>query len=198
MNFEADEIKRRVPIREALKRCYGIEPDRRGFCLCMFHGEKTPSMKINDKRNDFYCFGCNVHGDVIDLYRNAYSLSYSDALRRIDADFGLNTFRPMSTLERTRQAARREKERLEKERRIEWRKVQIDKLTDFFKELRGMPLTAPVAHDLKHIEGLLDRFTKSEIEPFDGVPDDFDADARIAALKTKYEYERGDFNSESS
>lgn len=196
MNFEVDEIKRRVPIREALKRCYGIEPDRRGFCLCMFHGEKTPSMKINDKRNDFYCFGCNVHGDVIDLYRNAYNLSYSDALRRIDADFGLNTFRPMSTLERTRQVARLEKERREKERRIEWRKEQIDKLTDFFKELQKMPLTAPVAHDLKHIEGLLDRFTKSEIETFDGVPDDFDADARIAALKTKYE--RGDFYSESS
>lgn len=198
MNFEADEIKRRVPIREALKRCYGIEPDRRGFCLCMFHGEKTPSMKINDKRNDFYCFGCNAHGDVIDLYRNAYGLSYSDALRRIDADFGLNTFRPMSTLERTRQAARREKERREKERRIEWRKEQYLKLNDFAKELDKMPPSAAVSHDIEYIDRLLGRFRKSEIEPFDGVPDDFDADARIAALKTKYENERGDFDSESS
>ena len=196
MGYENDEIKRRIRIRDVLKRYGGMEPDRKGFCRCPFHREKTASMKIYDSNDSFYCFGCGQAGNAVNLCAAFFGISYLDALKRIDADFGLNVFRPTSTMERTRQAAKHKLEQRRKEQRAAWRKEQYYKLIDFAKELEKMPLSAAVSHDIAYIDRLLDKFRKSENEPFDGVPDDFDADARIAALKTKYG--RGDFNSESS
>jgi DNA primase (bacterial type) len=186
MGYENDEIKRRVKLRDVLKRYGGMEPDRKGFCRCPFHGEKTASMKIYDSNDSFYCFGCGQGGNAVNLCAAFCGISYLDALKRIDADFGLNVFRPTSAMERTRQAAKRELEQRRKEQQAAWCKEQYYKLNDFAKELEKMPLSAAVSHDIAYIDRLLDKFRKSENEPFDGVPDDFDADARIAALRTKY------------
>ena len=38
-------IKDRLTMCEVLER-YGYEPNKKGFVCCMFHNEKTPSMKI--------------------------------------------------------------------------------------------------------------------------------------------------------
>ena len=42
-------IKDRLTMCEVLER-YGYEPNNRGFICCPFHLEKTPSMKIFEKR----------------------------------------------------------------------------------------------------------------------------------------------------
>ena len=49
-----------------------------------------------------------------------------------------------------------------------------------------MPLNEPVLHDLAFIERLLDNFLSYENELFDSIPEDFNADALIYALKTKF------------
>lgn len=87
MNF-ADEIKRAVTTREAAER-YGLQVNRAGFCCCPIHGEKTPSMKIYDGGRGFHCFGCGASGDVIAFVRRLFSLSFKDALSKINDDFGL-------------------------------------------------------------------------------------------------------------
>lgn len=47
---------------------------------CPFHKEKTPSFTIYRKTNSWYCFGCNEHGDVIDLVRKLQCLSFKEAV----------------------------------------------------------------------------------------------------------------------
>lgn len=39
----------------------------RGFAPCLWHDEKTPSMKYYKKNNKVHCFGCGKGGDVIDV-----------------------------------------------------------------------------------------------------------------------------------
>lgn len=82
-------IKERLTMREVLER-YGYEPNKKGFVCCMFHNEKTPSMKIFDK--DYHCFGCGEHGDVITFVQKLFNLSFQEALKKIDIDFGLNLY----------------------------------------------------------------------------------------------------------
>ena len=49
--------------------------------LCPFHGEKTPSFNVYPENGSFYCFGCNVGGDVITFVRRIENLDYMEAVR---------------------------------------------------------------------------------------------------------------------
>lgn len=45
------------------------ESDKDFIILCPFHGEKTPSLHIDKKKQVWHCFGCHEKGkDLIDLY----------------------------------------------------------------------------------------------------------------------------------
>ena len=59
--FEA--VKQSVTTRQAAEH-YGVRVGRNGMCVCPFHADKNPSMKV-DRR--FHCFGCQADGDVIDF-----------------------------------------------------------------------------------------------------------------------------------
>ena len=92
------EIKARVSIQDAY-RAYGIELHRRGskwLCCCPLpgHSEKTPSHTVFAD-GKFYCYGCHSHGDVIDLTRLLFGLSFKDALAKLARDFGVDGSGPM-------------------------------------------------------------------------------------------------------
>ena len=187
MGYENDEIKRRVKIRDVLKRYGGMEPDRKGFCRCPFHGERTASFKLYTRNNSFYCFGCGVGGDVIKLCSMLRNISYYQAMKELDEDFNLGAFRIKSPIQQAKEATRRVLEKEAQAARIEKKRENYNTLTDYYKKLRGMPLSAPVAHDLAYLDRLLDRFGKWQNEPFEAIPDDFNAEALITALNSKYE-----------
>lgn len=112
-------IKDRLTMREVLE-CYGYEPNKKGFMCCPFHLEKTPSMRIYEK--DYHCFGCQEHGDVITFIQKLFGLSFQEALKKIDIDFGLNLYGD-KTFEELRKShyqtkqlqAKRKREKAEKE-----------------------------------------------------------------------------------
>jgi hypothetical protein len=56
-----------------------VEADARGFARCVNHEEKTPSMFT--KRNFAHCFGCQWHGDAIDLYRKISGATFPEAVK---------------------------------------------------------------------------------------------------------------------
>ena len=90
MQFNAVQtIKDRLTMRDVLLR-YGYEANNRGFMCCPFHNEKTPSMKVYEK--DYHCFGCGEHGDTITFVQKLFNLSFQEALKKIDVDFGLNLY----------------------------------------------------------------------------------------------------------
>ena len=86
--MDASYIKQSVTMRDVAER-YGLHPNAAGFINCPFHGEKTPSLKIDGRPGKFKCFGCGVGGDVIDFTAKLFNLSFSDACKRLNADFGL-------------------------------------------------------------------------------------------------------------
>ena len=87
MNFSA-EIKQRLSTREVFE-FYGFYPNRNGFVCCFSHSEKTPSMKLYPEDRGYHCFGCGVSGDIIDFVRQYFSLSYKQAIEKLNDDFAL-------------------------------------------------------------------------------------------------------------
>ena len=88
MNNVAETIKEQINIQQVLSR-YGYETNRAGFINCPFHDEKTPSLRIYPDSNSFYCFGCNVGGDVIGFVMHLFHIDFSQAIVRIDNDFNI-------------------------------------------------------------------------------------------------------------
>lgn len=51
--------------------------------LCPFHNEKTPSFTVNRDRQNYYCFGCEKHGDAITFLSDHDGLSFVEALQHL-------------------------------------------------------------------------------------------------------------------
>lgn len=79
-----EEAKERLDIKTAAEY-YGIKSNRAGMCICPFHSENTPSMKLYN--DNFYCFGCGEHGDVIVLAEKLFQLSPVEAIKKLNTDF---------------------------------------------------------------------------------------------------------------
>ena len=81
--FEA--VKQSVTTRQAAEH-YGIRVGRNGMCICPFHEDKNPSMKV-DRR--FHCFGCQADGDVIDFVSRLENVSPKEAALMLAKDFSI-------------------------------------------------------------------------------------------------------------
>ncbi|WP_343192400.1 DNA primase [Buchnera aphidicola (Formosaphis micheliae)] len=53
------------------------------YALCPFHQEKTPSFIVNQKKQFYYCFGCNAHGNVIDFLMNYEHLNFVESIETL-------------------------------------------------------------------------------------------------------------------
>lgn len=82
-----EQIKESVSMREAVER-YGIHINRRGFCKCPFHTEKTASMKIYN--DSFYCFGCEKSGDIFTFVQNIENCDFKTAFHILGGDYSHN------------------------------------------------------------------------------------------------------------
>lgn len=121
----ADEIKRAVPMRE-VAAMYGFEADRSGNIRCPFHNDTKPSMHIYDGTRGWWCFVCNEGGDVIDFTRRYFNLSFRDACKKLNCDFGLRLpigekLSREQQIEADRKAA--ERRRQQKEREMAYKRV---------------------------------------------------------------------------
>lgn len=82
--MDADDIKRQYTMREIVER-YGIRIDRKGFCKCPFHNEKTGSMKIY--KDSFYCFGCGQSGDIFTFVQKMDGISFKEAYKQLGGEY---------------------------------------------------------------------------------------------------------------
>ena len=79
--FEA--VKASVTTREAAEK-YGIAVDRAGKAFCIFHDDRHPSMKVDER---FHCFACGADGDVIDFTAQLFGVGVREAAEQLAADF---------------------------------------------------------------------------------------------------------------
>lgn len=81
--FEA--VKGNVTARQAAE-AYGLNVRRNGMACCPFHADKTPSMKLDER---YFCFGCGVTGDAVDLAARLLGVGLREAAVRLADDFGI-------------------------------------------------------------------------------------------------------------
>ncbi|MFE8700991.1 CHC2 zinc finger domain-containing protein [Cytobacillus sp. FJAT-54145] len=58
---------------------------------CPFHSEKSPSFYVWPHKGTFKCFGCGVYGSAIDLYAKRNELTFPEAVRALEEEFGLES-----------------------------------------------------------------------------------------------------------
>lgn len=101
MKFDFDQIRRDNPLPDVASQS-GVSLEKSGnefTACCPFHGENTPSFSIYPKGGiwKFHCFGCGIHGDVIDFVRERYGYDNNgDAARFLT---GEDRRAPVSTVE---------------------------------------------------------------------------------------------------
>lgn len=82
--FEA--VKKGVSIIEAAER-YGLSVNKHNRCICPFHDDHNPSMKLFEDTNTFYCFTCHASGSVIDLIAQFMGTDAKAAAMMLAKDF---------------------------------------------------------------------------------------------------------------
>lgn len=53
---------------------------------CPLHAEQTPSFTIDPARQQYRCFGCGAHGDVIDLIQRLERLDFRGAIKHLGGE----------------------------------------------------------------------------------------------------------------
>ena len=88
IRYFSDQVKASVSCRQLLEAA-GTKVDRHGFAVCPLHGDKDASLKVYDGGRGWVCYGCHKGGDVINLARELYGLSFPEAVKQLNDDFGL-------------------------------------------------------------------------------------------------------------
>lgn len=84
-----NEVKETATCRK-FAEYIGLRINRAGFCCCPFHNERTPSLKIYDETNSWYCFGCHRGGDAITMASLYYGTNFAETIRTLARAFGIN------------------------------------------------------------------------------------------------------------
>lgn len=118
---EVEKIKERVQLSEVVGRYVDFDhkksQPRAGvfWACCPFHGEKTPSFKVDDRKGFYLCFGCGAKGDAISFLREMQGYGFGDAIQALGG-----RLEDVITPERREQMERERQERIaEREREQE-------------------------------------------------------------------------------
>jgi len=85
-----ERIKKTVSLLNWIETT-GHEPKKQGndyVMACIFHDEKTPSLKITPDKNLYHCFGCGAAGSIIDWVMHTQGLDFRAAVEHIEAQQG--------------------------------------------------------------------------------------------------------------
>lgn len=129
-----EEVKA-IPIREVAEKC-NVSVDRKGYCLCPAHNEKTPSCRIYGKTNTWYCFGCHAHGDGIDFVKAAMNCDFERAFQFLGGTHGRQTASDKLRAYKARQESKRRKSA--REREVDERKRKHRRLNELKKAAAEM------------------------------------------------------------
>lgn len=74
------EIKQSYRVSEIVSKYVELRAKgREHWGCCPFHGEKTPSMVIQDDKRQWHCYGCGKHGDILDFVQLSHKCSLPEA-----------------------------------------------------------------------------------------------------------------------
>ncbi|MEW6614599.1 MAG: DNA primase [Thermodesulfobacteriota bacterium] len=86
-----EEIKDRASIVEVISDYVSLKKVGKNYKgLCPFHPEKTPSFMVNEEKQIFHCFGCNMGGNVLSFLMKMDRLSFPEAARELARRYGID------------------------------------------------------------------------------------------------------------
>lgn len=172
--YDVNIVKDRIDLADLARR-YGAEFRKLGRyqmskCPLPHHSDRTPSFVVYDDTQHFHCFGCQAHGDALNLIALFLGLDLKRDFRRVieeaAAIAGVGREYDAAAAEEARkrvegkrkaQAKRDEDERRAKAERAKtrWLKARVIQPTDiharYFREARGVDLF----RDLKRPPGAI-------------------------------------------
>ena len=85
--MNSKQIKEQYSIKDIITGRYGFKI-RNGFVKCPFHrGDNSASLKIYDKTNTYYCFGCGAGGDIFDFVQRMEGCSFKEAYLMLGGEY---------------------------------------------------------------------------------------------------------------
>jgi DNA primase len=85
-----EQIKNKIIISDIISKKVKLQRKGNHFSgLCPFHHEKTPSFTVSDERQNYHCFGCGAHGDVISFITNTTGMSFVETLEQLAPQAGI-------------------------------------------------------------------------------------------------------------
>jgi DNA primase catalytic core len=144
-----DRIKD-LPIFDVLKDHIELKKKGSNFVgCCPFHNEKTPSLTVFPKKNNFKCYGCNEQGGAVSFIMKLKNLTYPEALELIGKEHMIDI---------------PHKELTPKEQIIVDQKALIRTAIEFAKSYFVESINHP--ENIKALEYALTRWSKETIEKF--------------------------------
>lgn len=86
--YDVQAIRQAHPIADVIAGA-GVELRRLGRRLsgrCPFHADAEPSLVVYPQNANYYCFGCDVGGDVIDFVSRLNRVGFVEALRLLNGE----------------------------------------------------------------------------------------------------------------
>lgn len=133
-SYIANEIKNQVKMTD-LVRFYGFEIKRGNRIPCHIHGGKNANLSVKDTY--CHCFKCGYNADAIKFVQDYFSLSFSDAVAKINTDFalGLPIDDPVDKRQQTEMARKLFLRKQEQKRKEEEREKYFSTLLDAHEEI---------------------------------------------------------------
>ena len=84
---EIQELKASLSIREVIGRYMTLNRvGRRWMGLCPFHGDRHPSLSVNDEKGSFVCYACGERGDVFAFVSKVENVGFIEAVKKLTGD----------------------------------------------------------------------------------------------------------------
>lgn len=93
------KIKEAVTMQQVAEYI-GLQINRKGLCLCPFHQDKDPSLKIYPNGKGFYCFSCGAGGDQIKFTALYRDIGNYEAAKELAAAFDIPLAEPVTYREK--------------------------------------------------------------------------------------------------
>lgn len=113
-NYDLDELMDRVLNSVDIVDVVGsyVQIKRQGntyFGLCPFHGEKTASFSVSQRKQMFYCFGCHKGGNAVTFIRDIENITFWEAMDIVAKQGGVELPKREYTPEQQQKKAYRDK-----------------------------------------------------------------------------------------
>lgn len=158
---ELDDLKARTLLSKIFEQ-YGVRSKggkSARWAPCCFHGEKTPSLKINDVSGRYHCFGCGSAGDHFTVLTELGGKTFMEAVEVLGG-VRLITAEERAVIDK--QAAEWRKEEERKTRKV---RSSVERTFDAaaplqgthaaaYLEARGLPVGQQWTFDLRFVPAL--------------------------------------------